>query len=951
MPYVDSPARAKEHLKTIKLRNHRLTMLVWPEGGRILEVQSLETGRHMVSWWPFKTDTPERAGGIGESATPAGAGPWTVRELPDRVLLTRDLSGGLTLKKSIFLPPDSCVFHVSLSLANTSQEARTFAWDQTAALCPGFGGATPRADSGILHCRHKAFLKRPEEEVLEVPYEVFERVHVERDDLEWAAFNDPVGDSLVCAILPPGHVTLRSEYHWWLEWTRTIRVQPGATVSADFHYAVTGSVDLPLVVGEHFAAGLVGATGAAWASTLEPRVRVFGLDGGAAASAVSVAVDGKGVVLEKPLPDSREAFDVELPGWHPEHALRIEVTLGAKFGSAVLSPGRCRRLFAELDAVCGEALAAADAGRISNAKVASVLAYKRIAEANAGKSPAQLEGVIEHALISARAVLASPAEAVPFYGEEHRRWQMAASGGIDLEDAGARIWAELSMPYDLSIPRFREPKEDEGAFALAGSLFEAALFLSVRRDGRLVELFKARLGEMTELWARHGEILYETIHHGVVVSSLIPAVALACEHGWLPRVDQVEAQAMIIDLCGKIRRQGGIQFRLSNWWAMESAALGYAGALFPYLPEAKEYLDTARETFYWLLVHGTMADGGFWEMSPSYHELTLRFLAHIAEGMRLAGEDLYRDDVCGRRLSDMADFVKRIAVPPGRLPAFDDSHREFPPEMMLLVAKRLGDAELLYHADAAFVRMGRTRGVYELTAASPGLEPVEPKRASEVLQPSGKAVLRSASRDMTLVMDFGPHGGWHGHNDKLSFELFWRDRCLIPDAGSYKYEEPLHWSWFKTAAAHNTVTVGDGDQLPCCGKFVHFVESGGVAMVAACARTYPGVTHRREITLGDRMLLVDDFLENAPAGETLVWRLNSSAPITVKGEAAFIAQRDVGMTLTALGGDVSLSTAEVALMPEAVSPGGEYVRGWQLRISKKVAHESERFLVKLEFQW
>ena len=234
-------------LETIKLRNHHISLLIWAEGGRILEVKSLESGADLVSWWPYMLGHPEGVGGIGERSIELGASPYRCRRDDDALILTRCLLGGLTLVKTITLPADSMSFGVSIKVSNDSGKTRSFVIDQTAAVCPGFGGACPREASGISHCHEKAFLKRPSGQTETVYYEVFEKLRVERDDLEWAAFVDPVSHNMLSAILPEGHCVLRTNYHWWLDWSRELTLDPHERFSADFYFTVTGHVDICLL--------------------------------------------------------------------------------------------------------------------------------------------------------------------------------------------------------------------------------------------------------------------------------------------------------------------------------------------------------------------------------------------------------------------------------------------------------------------------------------------------------------------------------------------------------------------------------------------------------------------------------------------------------------------------------------------------------------------------------
>ncbi len=946
---MNASVSSGDSIRTIKLRNHHLTISIWPEGGRILEVQSLANGRHMLSWWPYKTSDPGRAGGIGESGVCEGAGAWTVKELPDRVLLSRDLGDGVVLKKSIHLPADSLIFHVSLLMANEGPVHVRRVLEESAAICPGFGGATPRPESGILNCRHKAFLKRDEELIEEICYEIFEGIRVERDDLEWVLFNDPVGDSSVTAMLPDGHTVIRSEYHWWLEWSRAVSLAPGAKYTADFHYAVTGNVDEPIVAGEHFIAGVCGQRVVLDRDT-RPKVAIFGLDAPAAGNAVTVAENGKTLVSGKPMPDGRELFEVPLGTWQSARDMRVEVSLGGKYGAADFLAADCARLYEELDKVCRRAHAAADAGSMSRTKAAGILAMKRIVDAGCDKSTGGISKALAAAVKAALWMESSKLEARPFYSEAERHWQLHAARRIDLKGETARLCSLLNAQYDLEIPRFREPDSQSGAFALADRLLEAALVLSVQKDNDLAHLFVSRLRDVCALWARFGAIFYETIHHGVLLTRLIPACQIASQHGWLSLSDEIDIHAMILDLCAKIYRRGGKQFRLSNWWAMESAALAYAAACLPYIPEADDYISGARETFYWLLVHGTLGDGGFWEMSPSYHVVTLEYLLHIAEALLRGGENLYAHDTCGRALSEMGDFLKVTAASPGRLPAFDDGRRDMRAAALLMLGKRCGDGEIIYHADAALSRRGRGRGATELFTPVDAPAAARPEAKNAVLKPSGKLLMHDPGGELSLVLDFGPHGGWHGHNDKLSFELFWKDACLVPDAGCYRYEEALHWSWFKTAMAHNTITLGERNQRDTAGRFLYLLEGETFVTAGVIAETYKGVTHWREMTFGEDVLLIDDFVEGAQPGESIVWRMNSFVPIEVGGGQARFTRDRMTVTISTLGQGLHMEVEEVPLMGEEESAMGAYVMGWQLRICKTAAKECEQILTRLDLQ-
>src|SRR5262249_61050200 len=92
-----------------------------------------------------------------------------------------------------------------------------------------------------------------------------------------------------------------------------------------------------------------------------------------------------------------------------------------------------------------------------------------------------------------------------------------------------------------------------------------------------------------------------------------------------------------------------------------------------------------------------------------------------------------------------------------------------------------------------------------------------------------------------LVFDCGPLGdGGHGHYDALAIEAAGHGRALLVDPGRFTYAEgtPNLRRWFKSTAAHNTVTVDGLDQTPyACGK-----PRGPVAVARAGLRTtMPGL--------------------------------------------------------------------------------------------------------------
>jgi hypothetical protein len=133
----------------------------------------------------------------------------------------------------------------------------------------------------------------------------------------------------------------------------------------------------------------------------------------------------------------------------------------------------------------------------------------------------------------------------------------------------------------------------------------------------------------------------------------------------------------------------------------------------------------------------------------------------------------------------------------------------------------------------------------------------QPLRPPVLLRHSGFAVLRRAGNPLSALADFGPHGGSHGHFDKLHLSLSHQDfGALSPDLGMVPYGSALRKEWYAETACHNTVSVGGQSQAPHTGKLMHDgeLETGSYLWIRS-DEAYPGCIMDRHLLLTDRWLL------------------------------------------------------------------------------------------------
>jgi len=232
----------------------------------------------------------------------------------------------------------------------------------------------------------------------------------------------------------------------------------------------------------------------------------------------------------------------------------------------------------------------------------------------------------------------------------------------------------------------------------------------------------------------------------------------------------------------------------SNWGAMEANGLLHIGCMLPEFRESAAWRDTAIERLHSELDNQVYADGAQMELTPGYHGVTLGNMLGAVEVARRCEVPL-PDDFTDK-LERMFDYYARIADPAGRTPPLNDSGAS-------------GVGGWLQKGLALFPSRADWR--YLLTD---GKEGTPPAYTSARLPDAGWDVMRSGwDRDACyLMMDAGPFGTGHQHEDKLSILVHAFDRPLLVEAGTYSYDVSEWRKYVLSTRAHNTVMVDGLDQ-------------------------------------------------------------------------------------------------------------------------------------------
>ncbi len=282
-------------------------------------------------------------------------------------------------------------------------------------------------------------------------------------------------------------------------------------------------------------------------------------------------------------------------------------------------------------------------------------------------------------------------------------------------------------------------------------------------------------------------------------------------------------------------------------------------------------------------------DGLWYEGSMAYHNYALQPMVEIADATRRMGLSVYADP----KLKLLITGPLHAAYPDGSFPVINDSD----PGSVAMFDWAFEWAWKTYHEP--FFAQAASRGNLQKLQVKLGPDakvewPLKLK--SEVLSDGGLAILRQGEGPAAacVVMDFGPHGGGHGHYDKLNITLFATGREWLLDPGRLTYSHKEYKTWVKETAAHNTVSLGSRSQVETTGKLLWLKEGNGWSACAAESDgAYPRAMLRRYLLLTDKMM-VDVFEVNAGTPTQMDWFAHATAegvaPVPTSAETKYLSQ-------------------------------------------------------------
>ncbi|MDR1283645.1 MAG: heparinase II/III family protein [Opitutaceae bacterium] len=232
-----------------------------------------------------------------------------------------------------------------------------------------------------------------------------------------------------------------------------------------------------------------------------------------------------------------------------------------------------------------------------------------------------------------------------------------------------------------------------------------------------------------------------------------------------------------------------------NWLTMEMNGLYSIGVVFPELAEAASWRHYAIDRLHAEAKTQFLSDGAHYELSPGYHNVALDNIVGLLRTGQITGRlDEFPADYIAQT-ERAYDFNLRMMTPDRSLPELNDS---WPVNIRSILRQAL---EFFPQRDDF---------CWIATDGREGRPPsADNANASHALPYAGYFVMRSGwGTDANYaLLDAGPPGYGHVHQDKLNLALWAWGRELLFDGGGGSYERSPWRNYGIDTFSHNTVLV------------------------------------------------------------------------------------------------------------------------------------------------
>lgn len=333
---------------------------------------------------------------------------------------------------------------------------------------------------------------------------------------------------------------------------------------------------------------------------------------------------------------------------------------------------------------------------------------------------------------------------------------------------------------------------------------------------------------------QYGRLFYQTLDEAVQMIQLVQAYDLIEPSGALTAAEKYGIERNLFAASAKTLQNYNVG--KSNWQTWHNAAIGAIGAVLED-ETLMDYSVSGTSGFNYQMANSVLSDGFWYEGAIGYHFYAQSALFFHAQSLKEMGYDLFGDV----NFKGTFDATLKYAYPDlgiinsndsGKYPTNLGAPGRVVPIDYEGVYAEYDDATYGALLNKLYVDNGRPRGGHivpgntssgiageqavfygKTSIASGGSLPSE----SLNFEGLGHSVIRvgEGNDQLFALVDYGLHGGYHGHPDKLHLDLFGKGERLAPDLGIPPYSNSMYTSYYKKTFSHNTVAVdGKTQNIP-----------------------------------------------------------------------------------------------------------------------------------------
>lgn len=313
-----------------------------------------------------------------------------------------------------------------------------------------------------------------------------------------------------------------------------------------------------------------------------------------------------------------------------------------------------------------------------------------------------------------------------------------------------------------------------------------------------------------------------------------------CDAGWvkglifaydiirdeLPKDEQTLIEQNLFRCCGEFL----MEYR-SNQIHNHEVVVDSAIAMIGLLIEEEKFLSFGLNEKYGMkyqLEHGLFADGLWFEGTPGYHFYMFQqfmFFEMLAQNTKYS---VFNNP----KIIEALKFPLNILQPDGTLPPLNDAGAGYSgflgtEDIFELAYAKTGDTAFLDLLHCVYKTRPRCN-VYSFFFGADALPEREFPKAVEYhgggKNASGLTTMLGEN-DRFLLVKHSPFGGEHDHYDRLGIHFMGFGRPVLPDIGTSLYGAPLHYSYYKNTASHNTVCLNGKNQPPANCKVYRYEKT------------------------------------------------------------------------------------------------------------------------------